>query len=356
MSILSTGHKIRLDLGNYCNLDCPSCFRQEKTREYNKENNTNIKSHPYLNNHYVTLDEICKWFPKEFLTKRIYHMFFCGASSEPTLNPEFTKIVNYFSDKVGRISMSTNGSTRNTDWWYELGKTKIHPTFSIDSLKPNNNLYRIGSDTNKIIENMQAFVSSGGKATLKHILFKHNQDEVDDFIKLSKELGCEYKLVPAFEFTDDKTSYEVTSNGKTYTLEKNTIYERNQPHRNLNPDPESYCLLTTTKTIIVHSNGVIYPCCHIEGEFFDIYEDFFIDESKTKPKQKHKQIYDDFVKKIEIQGGIKSLSLRYNTIEDILNSSFFKSTLQLSWKLKTNKTCLSCKNWKDQVDPIKSDI
>lgn len=350
MALLSTGHKIRFDLGNFCNLDCPSCFRQSATKDYNESTKKNVKYHPYLNTHYVTRTEVEKWFPESFLKKHIEHMLFCGASSEPTLNPDFVSIVDYFLDKVDIISMSTNGSTRNTDWWYNLGKTKIHPIFSIDSLKPDNNLYRIGSNSEKVVENMKAFTAAGGKCTLKHILFKHNQDEVEDFIKLTKELGCEYKAVPAFEFTDTKTSYEVTVKDKTYNIEKNTLYERNPPRRESNPDPYSYCLLTTTKTIIAHANGVIYPCCHIEGEFFKIYEEFFIDENNTKPKRIHTQVYDDFVTKIERQGGIKTLSLRHSNIEDILNSPFFKYALELSWKLKSNITCMNCKNWKDSVE------
>lgn len=350
MAILSTGHKVRFDLGNFCNLDCPSCFRQSATKDYNSKRLEPVKYHPYLNTHYVTRNEVERWFPEKFLGDHIEHMLFCGASSEPTLNPEFVDIVDYFSDKVNLISMSTNGSTRNADWWYELGKTKIHPIFSIDSLKPDNNLYRIGSNTDKILENMRAFTAAGGKCTLKHILFKHNQDEIDDFIKITEELNCRYKQVPAFEFTGDKTSYEVVTKDKTYTIEKNTLVQRNKPFRERNPDPYSYCLLTTSKTIIVHANGVIYPCCHIEGEFFKIYEDFFIDENNTKPKYIHKQVYNDFVTKIEKQGGIKTLSLRYNSIEDIMNSPFFRYTLEMSWKFKSNTTCINCKNWKDETN------
>jgi MoaA/NifB/PqqE/SkfB family radical SAM enzyme len=349
MAILSTGHKIRLDLGNYCNLDCPSCFRQAITKDYNKKNNTSYEYHPYLNNRYVTVDDVKTWFPVSFLNKHVQNMLFDGASSEPTLNPHFEEILSYFCDNVPEVTMSTNGSTRNVKWWEKIGKTKLYPTFSIDSLKPNNNLYRIGSDTNKIIENMKAFISAGGKARLKMILFKHNQDEIEDFISFSNEIGCDFDLIPAFEFVN-KTSYEVNYKGKTYLIEKNNLKERNKPYRELSSDPNDYCILKTSKTIIVHSNGVIYPCCHIEGQFFQIYEDFFIDEANTKPNlDVHPQIAKDFVSKIEIQGGIKSLSLKYNSIENIFNSSFFKSALETSWKLKSNKTCMECKNWQPSV-------
>jgi len=353
MTILSTEHEIRIDLGNYCNLNCPTCFRQVATKEYNKKHNTDYEYHPYLNKNYVTPDEIRKWFSVDFLEERVSTILFDGASFEPTLNPYFEEIIDYLCAHVEEVRPSTNGSTRNAKWWASIVRPNLYPIFSIDSLKPNNNLYRINSNTNKIIENMKAYVSAGGKAKLKLILFKHNQDEIDDFISLTKQIGCDFDLIPAFEFLDGKTnSYEVNYMGEKYTIEKNTLEEIPKPHRETNPDlnPEDYCMLTQSKSIFVHANGIIFPCYHLNGSLFQIYEDFFIDETKTKPNLSiHPQIVKDFISKIELQGGIKTLSLKYNSIEDIFNSTFFRSALQISWKLKTNKTCMNCKNRKQQT-------
>ena len=351
MALLSTNHKIRLDLGTFCNLECPTCFRQAKTRRYNKENNTNLDSHPYLNKHWVTIEKAKKWFPVPFLDKRIRNMTFDGATAEPSLNPDFFELVDYFSPHVDRLEMSTTASTRNPEWWYDLGKTKICPTFSIDSFKPNNNLYRINSNTEKVIENMRAFAAGGGKGILKHILFKHNQDEIQQFIDFAEELGFAHRLIPAFDFVE-RDSYEVTSHGKTYTIEKNTLHSRNAPYNKLNPDltPYDYCLLTTSKTIIVHAIGVVYPCCHIEGEFFSFYENFFINGDPTpKDRTMNSRIYDDFIVKIEKQGGIKTCSLEHYSLEEIMNTRFYKHALEFSWRMKSNETCMNCKNWNDDA-------
>ena len=88
MALLSNNHKIRLDLGTYCNLECPSCFRQVQTKHYNKENNTNLSSHPYLNKHWVTIEKVKKWFPELFLRERIKNITFDGATAEPSLNSD----------------------------------------------------------------------------------------------------------------------------------------------------------------------------------------------------------------------------------------------------------------------------
>jgi len=353
MALLSTNHKIRLDVGTFCNLECPSCFRQAQTKRWNRENNTNLSAHPYLNKHWVTIEKAKKWFPESFLKERIRNITFDGATAEPSLNSDLPEMIDYFSPHVEILEMSTTASTRTPEWWYELGKTKVYPTFSIDSFKPNNNLYRINSNTEKVIENMRAFTAAGGKCALKHILFKHNQDEVQQFAEFAEEIGADLKRIPAFEFVD-KDSYEVNSHGKTYMLEKNTLYERNKPFR-LEEDsstPWDYCLLARgTKTIIVHALGVVYPCCHVEGEFFSFYSNYFAYGDPTPRKREYNpRIYDDFIHKIEGQGGIKTISLEYNTLEEVMNTRFYKYALELSWKMKSNETCMNCKNWKDTVD------
>jgi MoaA/NifB/PqqE/SkfB family radical SAM enzyme len=348
MAILSNNHLLRIDIGNYCNLECPSCPRSTLTKTYNKKNKTLLNRHPYLNTHNISLDEVKQWFPKNFLVNHVREVMLCGAFAEPSLSPFCKELINYFSPFVEIVTMSTNGSTKNIDWWKDLASTKVYVDFHIDSIKPNNNIYRIGSSTEKIIENIKAFTSAGGRAKLTQILFKHNQDEIDTFKTLAKKLNCEYNLRVGHEFVSgtEITSYDVeTKGGKSYKIEKNTIISSNEKYSVVNDNPHSYCTLTKEKTIMVLSNGIVYPCCFIEVSLFDAYEDFLIDESKTKPnKNKQSQFYKDFVSKIELQGGIKSLSLKYNSIFDIMNSSLYRKTLEMSWKLKSNKTCIKCIN------------
>lgn len=343
MAILSSGHKLSIDIGNYCNLNCPSCFRVAQTDAYNRKNNTKLKNHPFLNTIHVTLDDAKQWFPEKFLRERISHVEFCGASSEPSLNPFCIELIEYFSKHVDIVSMSTNGDTKTTEWWQRLAKSA--PNFVVrfypDSLKENNSLYR-QSNTDRVLQNMKAFISAGGKSILTHVIFKHNQDEIDQFKNIAKELNCSYRMYVAREFTDGKTtSYEATHNGKKYILEQNNIISSNPPFKEVrSSDVNSYCTLTYEKIIRVFCNGVIFPCCHTEGELFEVYEQFFLNENNTKPNVDiHPQINKDIVSKIEIQGGIKSICLKYNSIENILNGSFYRNSLQTSWKLKTNETC-----------------
>lgn len=349
MTLLTTGHKINIDIGNHCNLQCPNCMRTYMTQNYNIHNNTSLDNHPYLNTRNVTLDDAKKWFPIEFLDERVNIIEMCGSLAEPTLSPYCIDLVKYFAPHVDVVSISSNAATRNKEWWKELAQSasNLVVRFYLDSLKPNNSLYR-QSDPVKIVENLRAFTSAGGKALLSHVVFKHNQDEIEDMKSLAREMNCNYRMFVAREFTTDDTftSYEVEHNGIKYLLEKNTLIPSNPSYKDLlnSTDPHDYCSLTHEKIIRVFSNGLVLPCCHIEGQFFDVYENFFMDENNTKPISIHPQFTKDFVNKIELQGGIKTLSLRYNTIEDIMNSNFYRKTLQMSWKLKSNQTCLDCIN------------
>ena len=337
LNLLNVDHKIRFDLGNYCNLACPTCFR-----------NTTASEHPYLNTRYVTAEEAQSWFPEKFLRNHVRQFIFNGASSEPTLNPHFMEIVDWFHDKVPILRVSTNTSTRNPEWWYELGKTKIRPDFAIDTLTPGNELYRINADTKRIRENIEAFAAAGGKGTIKLILFKHNQDEIPFFKEYAKKLGLRLSIHPSYDMKN-RSSYMVYRKDKTYKLEKNTTedLQNNKTYRELSgsSNPADYCQLTSDKTFIVHCNGVIYPCCHIESWFFLFYADFFADGVTTKPKPReiNSVFYDDIISKVESGGGITKLSLKHYSMEEILNSKFFKS-LAFSWRMKNNETCMKCKN------------
>lgn len=343
MSILSEKHKLSIDIGTYCNLNCPSCFRPVQTKIHNQRHGTKLKNHPYFNTYHVTLNQAEEWFPKSFLHDRVYHVEFCGAISEPSLNPSCIDLVKYFSSNVEIVSLSTNGDTKNTDWWKELGKSvdNLVVRFYPDLLKPNNSLYR-QSNTENVLNNLNAFVSAGGKAILTQVVFKHNEDEIDDFKNLANKLGCNYKMFVAREFTDGKTtSYEATHKGKKYLLEKTSVIKENPPFKEVrSSDPNSYCTLTYEKIIRVFSNGVIFPCCHLEGELFEIYEEFFLNEENTIPnKKRHPKVFKDIASKIERQGGIKTISLKYNSIDNILNSTFYRNSLQTSWKLQSNEIC-----------------
>ena len=95
------------------------------------------------------------------------------------MNPEVVDIFRYCVERVKGVYMDTNASLRSKDVWHELGvitksNNNSSVTFSIDGLQDTNHIYRIQTDWNKIMQNAKTYISAGGVAEWKYIIFKHN--------------------------------------------------------------------------------------------------------------------------------------------------------------------------------------
>lgn len=312
---------IRLEISNYCNLKCPFCVRQRGIGEYK------------LNSKHLTLKEIKNWLPKSFLlfqTKKI--IFISGAVAEPTINPECNEIIQYLS-QVCKISLDSNGSTNNEDWWYKLGNSQITCIFSPDSLIKNNNLYRINSNTEKVISNMGAFIKGGGKAIWKYIPFKHNENELEEQKNIALNIGAKFSVVQPNKFIS------------TDTIEPSKHFP-NSEHVNDsisdNNIPQHYCKLLgsqSTNLLEISPDGILYPCCFSAQGIFLVYANYYI-SGNPEPNiqitpdmsERTKAFIKYMVPMIEEQGGIKSISLYHNSIKNILKTNFYKSALEKSWQ------------------------
>ena len=71
--------KVRLEVGNYCNLKCPLCVRE-------------IVDKKILNTIHLSLDTVKKFLPRTFLRYYVSDVYLSGAVAEPTLNPDFIDI------------------------------------------------------------------------------------------------------------------------------------------------------------------------------------------------------------------------------------------------------------------------
>jgi hypothetical protein len=61
--------------------------------------------------------------------------------------------------------------------------------FSIDGLEDTNPVYRVNSNWNKLMSNVEAYISAGGSAHWDMLVYKHNQHQVDACEKLAKDMG-----------------------------------------------------------------------------------------------------------------------------------------------------------------------
>ena len=90
--------KVRLEVGNYCNLKCPLCVRESIDKKT-------------LNSIHLSLDDVKKFLPRTFLHLQVSDVYLSGAVAEPTLNPYFIDIVEYLMEHSS-VHIDSNGSTK----------------------------------------------------------------------------------------------------------------------------------------------------------------------------------------------------------------------------------------------------
>ena len=175
--------QLHIEASSVCNAACPMCPR-EVNPFFNKD--TDGVS--------ITLEQIQEKFNDDFI-KQLELVYLCGSYGDPAACPDCIKILKYFRQTNDRICLGihSNGGLRNTKWWAELGAVLNRPgdycRFGIDGLRDTNHIYRVNTDFDKIIENAQSYIAAGGQAIWEFIVFEHNEHQVEEARKMSKELG-----------------------------------------------------------------------------------------------------------------------------------------------------------------------
>lgn len=214
-----------VDMSTYCNAGCPQCHRTEVASTDKAD---------WL--------PLIKWTKEEF--QRVYHpglirgripkikrFSICGTWGDPAMSPELVDIVDYIYSEgpVCEVSINTNGSIRDEQWWYRLGllgqkhKRRVECVFTVDGINQEmHSKYRQKTDLQKTLDHMEAFVDGGGYATVYTILFKHNEDYIEEIAELVKQHGAKkIEWVPSerFYYDPDKWSF-VNSKGEQDVLER----------------------------------------------------------------------------------------------------------------------------------------
>jgi len=270
---------LEVELTNRCNLKCPMCFR----------NQLDLKR---------KVDIDIDLFDKFDLSK-IKKVDICGTISEQTFHPRFFDFIDKFSSDTA-IAISTSGNTHDAKWWKKLGhKLNEHKDsfviFALDGLEDTHSIYRIGSNFNKVIENIKAFNESGAESYAQFIIFKHNQHQMEDVKKLSYELGCKKFLMRTSSHYNEK-------------LERPDIIDVKTRHElcDSKKEKEVRCKHLDKESVFIDYNGNVFPCCFfIKCKYLNL--DKYKEESELFEKYKDQ------------------INLYENSLDKILESEFYSS-------------------------------
>lgn len=263
---------VHLEVTSKCQAKCPMCPRRIQGGPLN----------PFIHLDEITLDRFKQWFPVEFI-KQLNSMFMCGNLGDPIVSKDTLEIYKYLRETNPhiRLSMHTNGSARDTEWWKQLAQTQVKVTFGIDGLADTNHLYRISTDFDKIIANAKAFIQAGGFAKWHMLVFKHNEHQVETAEQMSKDLG--FKIFTTKHTSRFKKDYLQVIDEKGNPLHK---LEPTQKSADMIPlieqsqqetKPTIVCKAVKNKQLYVSACGNVSPCCWLDMEWIPPMQDSRID-------------------------------------------------------------------------------
>jgi MoaA/NifB/PqqE/SkfB family radical SAM enzyme len=263
----------------------------------------------------------------------------CGNFGDPLMHPNLDEILDFFNKQ--RVDISTNASLRSTKWWNDLGKKKnIFVYFCIDGINETHEIYRRNTSYKKIIENAKSFIDSGGNAVWQFIIFKHNEHQIEQAKLLSKELGFKEIHFIYSERFDTSNVWKVFENKQNiYNLEKASGYTTFREKMKTSEGKKYWsnlflssqkknisCKWSELKRIYIHSDGSVFPCCHIGNILF----------GRPIEKSLYKKIIKDW----------QNINLKYNSFVDIIEGPFYKEYFVQSLKNSPHPVCI------ETCDPI----
>jgi len=262
-----------MELTTNCNARCPQCSRTDHTN--------NVQKMPWLKLQQVSIEQFKTWFqPIDFYGIKNIH--FSGTYGDPGMCKDLKEIVQYIVESgPTTVSINTNGGIRDEDFWFDLGaigQKRLRLIFDIDGINQEmHSFYRRGVDLQKVLDNMAAAAMTPAKVDVLTVLFKHNQDYLEQIEKLGRQYGAtgfdsvegnNFKDGPKYEFLDEEgnTQYleQVTRDDREQGLERMDRRVRDHRHENIIEEHKKIsCQAMDRANMKVSSSGYLTPCCFI---------------------------------------------------------------------------------------------
>ena len=282
---------------------------------------------PYLTNASISFEQFKQLFPVEFI-QQLRTFYMCGNHGDPILNTEVLQMFQYLREHNSALdlSMTTNGGAQKPEWWEELGRIRdLRVNFSIDGLEDTNHLYRQGVVWKRVEENLDAFVSAGGRADWTFLVFNYNEHQVEEAQQFSQLMGVKNFIVK-------KSGRYLTANHERKT-EHQAVFRKglgellaepkNEKYRN-NALKKAVDIITIIqeekvvpkcvqkKEIYVSAEGFVFPCCWTHGQMYKWY---------LEPEEA--QIWENIK--------AHNINALNTSIEEVVNGGFFES-IEKRWE------------------------
>lgn len=245
--------KLHIELTDKCNAKCPMCLRTDRD---------GLEPRSFIRNQELTLSDVEKAFTDVSPT----HINICGNVGDPAMATEAYEIVEYFvKAKHAIVTFSTNGSSRNEEWWEKMGRLpNLTVYFGIDGITQHTHeMYRRNTSLQKILNNATAFNLAGGRSVWQWIHFNHNYGDVDNARQLAKRYGFSdfneintgwFKKENTFPYTYKQQQHELRPSPLTI---KPVFPSEHQLHQCSAVD----CFAEAKNEMFISASGDVWPCC-----------------------------------------------------------------------------------------------
>jgi MoaA/NifB/PqqE/SkfB family radical SAM enzyme len=221
-----------IDLCTFCNAGCPQCHRTSSQKNGEKAVAKKLDKVDWLPLIQWDLKKFKKAFPIKII-QRIPNFYFCGTWGDPIMCKDIAKICKYIinSSDNSKICINTNGSIRDVDWWWDLGahcKKRLTIIFDVDGINQEmHSKYRQNTNLKKILSNIESISSTPARILIHVIVFKHNQNYLEDIAKMVRSHGVHKKIIfeMSSRFKNDK-HYFINGQDELDYLEKAIIKEK----------------------------------------------------------------------------------------------------------------------------------
>lgn len=328
------------EVSSKCSLKCPRCPRTEKMGKYKITE--------------LDLEFFKTHFPPEFICEHMDRILFCGGQGDPIYCKEFLDIIRYFKESYPDIiiEITTNGSYKTVAWWKELKSILTDTdsiTFSIDGWDNNsNNQYRVNSNFESILSGLDAIKGTLAYVRWSTIMFKFNQDRIDDIEELAKEYGADtFDLTQSMlfgshgfpQYIDPETGTDLLQPDNEYVsrygrheryfkdltnkvrriptryFERKQYYEDLWKEKSKNLKVLPLCM-TNNRGKYIDAEGIVYPCSWVSHPF-----------GQRSSKFRQKQI---FWKDSLWVAHKDTFNLTKRSLEDVLNDDLWGKLIS-SW-------------------------
>ena len=331
-STAGAGLDVTMEISTYCNAGCPQCHRT---------NPDGLGKADWL--------PLIQWSLEEFKQaitiedfKYIKRISFVGTWGDSIMNKDIFEIVEYVTSNSVPVSIETNGSIRDENWWWNfgiMGGKLLSVRFDIDGINQEmHEKYRRFTDLNKVLSNMSMLAQTKANVGSQTVVFKHNENYLKEILQLCKDNGSAFHTNVISDRFDNSNSIKFYDNnnisGKAFYFNNENGEKENfeEASRNVLEKPivvgtassvlseKIICRWAQPRnSILVMPDGSLLPCCYHGNSYYKYLQD---GKEVALVKNPHFKEYLD---------NKEAYNVFNNSIKDIINSKWFTETLPNSF-------------------------